>query len=254
MRVETLKQRRPAARANSDRAVRSLHGDAVEAIASWVLSGRLGEGAVLPNEQEIGETLVVSRTVVREAVRTLVAKGMLKVRRKTGTVVQPQSEWSLFDPEVLAWRFRYRLRTDFIEDLFRFRSGIETFAAEICAANPDFDSVPLQDCCRRMEMALNGEGDWFEADLSFHRLLLEGTGNQFILGLVPLLDGLFGALLSPEILIEENMRATLPRHRDVADAIAAHDPVATRVAMLRLVAEGREDMLRMISDHEENRP
>ncbi|MDQ2083004.1 FadR/GntR family transcriptional regulator [Xanthobacteraceae bacterium Astr-EGSB] len=236
----------PAAR--TGRAVRTLHHDVVEAISNWIFSGRFAEGAILPNEIEIADELGVSRTVVREAERTLVAKGMLKVRRKTGTVVQPKSNWSVFDRDVLAWRFRFGLDAEFINDLFSFRAGIETFAAELCAAKADLDSAPLAACCQRMEAALNGDGDWFEADLSFHQLLLTSTGNQFILHFVPVLQGLFGALLSPDILIEQNMRATLPRHRDVVDAIAARDPVAARAAMLRLIAEGREDMLRKITE------
>lgn len=236
------------------RVVRSLHREVVETIAGWILSGRLGEGDVLPNELQIGDELAVSRTVVREAVRTLVAKGMLRVRRKSGTVVLPQSNWSLFDPDVLAWRFRYHIDATFVEDLFRFRAGMETFAAEVCASKPDYDPAPLAACCDRMAAALEGRDNWFDADLAFHRLLLEGTGNQFILRLVPLLEGLFGGLFSPEILLLENMRATLPRHRDVVAAIAAHDPAAARATMLRLVAEARDDIFRKISETGERRP
>ena len=69
--------------------IRSLHHEAVEAIAKWLMIGRYRVGTILPNETEIGDELGISRTVVREAVRTLVAKGMLQVRRKTGTIVRP---------------------------------------------------------------------------------------------------------------------------------------------------------------------
>ena len=229
------------------RSQRSLHAEVVEAIARWLIEGRHGEGDVLPNELEIGEELGVSRTVVREAVRTLVAKGMLQVRRKTGTVVLAESEWSMFDGDVLAWRFRYKLDEPFVNDLFRFRAGMETFAAEVCAANPDFDAPALIDCCDRMERALAGEGDWFEADLAFHRMLLDGSGNRFLQHLTSMLENLFDALLSPEVLVAENMRLTLPRHRAVAHAIAAKDPEAAAETMRLLVAEAREDVLRRIS-------
>lgn len=228
--------------------VRSLHREVVEAIGGWLVTGRFKEGEALPNELDIAADFNVSRTVVREAVRTLVAKGMLQVRRKTGTVVLPEAEWSIFDPDVLGWRFK-QLDTAFVEDLFRFRAGIETFAAELCARNPDFDGAGLAACCDRMEKALAGEGDWFEADLSFHRRLLEGAGNRFVLHLRRMIENLFDALLSPDVLIEENMRATLPRHREVAAAIAAHDPEGARAAMQRLVSEARDDVLRKISSN-----
>ena len=230
------------------RRVRSLHAEVVEVIASWLIGERFRGGDILPNEMEICAELGVSRTVVREAVRTLVAKGMLQVRRKTGTVVLAEDEWSIYDAEVLAWRFRYGASVKFVEDLFRFRAGMETFAAEVCAANPDFDVGFLGKCCDAMEAALHGEGDWFEADLSFHRHLLAGAGNTFLSHLTPILENLFSALLSPEVLIEENMRLTLPRHRDVVTAIAKRDPAEARSAMLRLVAEAREDVLREVAD------
>ncbi|WP_404426110.1 FadR/GntR family transcriptional regulator [Thalassospira australica] len=223
--------------------VRSLHQEAVEAIAKWLTSGRYPVGTILPNEAEIGDELGISRTVVREAVRTLVAKGMLQVRRKTGTIVRPLSDWSLFDPEVLAWRFRYSRDPLFVEDMARFRAAIETIAVEICASNPDFDAGVLYDCCDAMEAALEGRGDWFAPDLAFHRHLLEGTGNQFILHMLPMLDNFFDAMLSPEVLLPENMRITLPYHRAIADAIAAGDPVRSRKEMLQLVQKGREDIL-----------
>jgi DNA-binding FadR family transcriptional regulator len=223
--------------------IRSLHQEAVEAIAKWLISGRYPVATILPNEAEIGDELGISRTVVREAVRTLVAKGMLQVRRKTGTIVRPLSDWSLFDPEVLAWRFRYSRDPLFVEDMARFRAAIETIAVEICAPNPDFNCKVLYDCCDAMEAALEGKGDWFAADLAFHRHLLEGTNNQFILHMQPMLDNFFDAMLSPEVLLPENMRITLPYHRAIADAIAAGDPVLSRQEMLQLVQKGREDIL-----------
>lgn len=251
---------RPTAAARLDtrsppgsRSVRSLHRDVVEAIGGWIVTGRFKQGDLLPNELDIGTDLNVSRTVVREAVRTLVAKGMLQVRRKTGTVVLPEAEWSIFDPDVLEWRFR-RLDAAFVEDLFRFRAGIETFASELCARNPRFDDAGLSACCDRMEAALAGAGDWFEADLSFHRMLLEGADNRFVLHLRKMIENVFDALLSPDVLIEENMRATLPRHRDVAAAIAARDPDGARAAMQRLVSEARDDVLRKISSTWDDQP
>ncbi|PRY85085.1 FadR/GntR family transcriptional regulator [Donghicola tyrosinivorans] len=230
------------------RPVRSLHAEVVEEIARWLIVGDFTEGDVLPNEQEVGQALGVSRTVVREAVRTLVAKGMLQVRRRTGTVVLSEDEWNIFDTEVLAWRFRYGVSNDFLEELFKFRAGTETIAAELCATNPDFDVAELRDCCDAMERALDGQGDWFEADLRFHRLLLTGAGNRFLAHIVPMLENLFDALLSPDVLIEENMRRTLPRHRAVVDAIASGNTTQVREAMLLLVSEAREDTLRRIGD------
>ncbi|WP_316858688.1 FCD domain-containing protein [uncultured Cohaesibacter sp.] len=228
------------------RPARSLHSEVVEEIARWLIEGHLVAGDLLPNEVEIVERLGVSRTIVREAVRTMVAKGMLQVRRRNGTVVLGEDQWSMFDRELLAWRFRYGVSEDFLEELFRFRAGVETMAAEFCASTPGYDATPLLECCDAMALALQGKGDWFAADLNFHCLLLTGAGNRFLAHLTPMLENLFDALFSPDVLVEDNMRRTLPRHRAVAEAIAAGDPAAARERMLLLVGEARDDTLQRI--------
>ncbi|MBA3447197.1 MAG: FadR family transcriptional regulator, partial [Pseudaminobacter sp.] len=113
--------------------LRTRHQDAVDRIAGWIVGGRFAAEAVLPTEDVIGTQLGVSRTVVREAMRTLVAKGMVTVRRRHGTQVQPVDSWSLFDPQVVAWRLTSGLTREFIEDLIHFRLGIEPYAAGLAA-------------------------------------------------------------------------------------------------------------------------
>jgi GntR family transcriptional regulator, galactonate operon transcriptional repressor len=118
--------------------LRTRHQEAVDQIAGWIVSGRFAADAVLPTEEEIGIQLGVSRTVVREAMRTLVAKGMVNVRRRHGTQVLPVDSWSLFDPQVVAWRLANGLPRDFIEDLIRFRLGIEPYAAGLGGRQSEF--------------------------------------------------------------------------------------------------------------------
>lgn len=228
---------------------RSLHSNAVESIAFWLTGGRFKGGDLLPNETEIGFELGISRTVVREAIRTLAAKGMVQVRRRIGMVVLPITEWSLFDPQVMAWRFKFTSDQRFVDDITAFRASVETIAAEICAARDDFDGKILHDCCDAMEASLAGQGDWFAADLAFHRHLLRETQNQFLLHMQPMLDSFFDAFLSPEVLRPENMRQTLPYHRAIAEAVTEGNPTKARDMMLQLVNKGREDVLQRISSN-----
>ena len=90
-----MKSKKPAARSHTVRVVDHL-GEAI-------VSGRLPQGTLLPGDQELLAEYGVSRTVLREALRTLSAKGMLQARARVGTRVQPRSAWTLFDPDVLRW-------------------------------------------------------------------------------------------------------------------------------------------------------
>lgn len=221
----------------------SLHSLTVEAMARWIVGGRFVSGSLLPNEADLGEELRVSRTVVREAVRTLVAKGMLETRRRHGTQVQPKERWSLVDREVLYWQLKFDASPGFLDDLYEFRMGLETFVAARCAAEPTFDKTGLLEAMARLEAAVeSGSDSWADADLAFHRCLLNGTKNHFFAHIEPLLDNLFQTILTPALIDREQLRQALPDHRAVAEAVAAGNPAAAREAMEVLIAEGRRNL------------
>ena len=222
--------------------LRTRHQETVERIAGWLVGGRFGPGAALPNETEIGAELEVSRTVVREAMRTLVAKGMVAVRRRHGTTVRPVEAWSLFDAQVMGWRLKQGLSPQFIDDLVRFRLGIEPFAAGLAAENPEFDPAGLEAAYGRMSAAAAGEGDWHAADLDFHRAILLGSRNQFLRHLAPMMENALRVSFSLSVLSMDSARASLPMHRAVADAILDRDPERARRALSDLITSAREDI------------
>lgn len=223
--------------------LRTRHEDAVDQIAEWIVGGRFPTESVLPTEDAIGSQLGVSRTVVREAMRTLVAKGMVHVRRRHGTQVLPVDCWRLFDPQVVAWRLTGGLNRDFIEDLIRFRLGIEPYAAGLAAANRDFPAERLDEAFDRMAAAVNGKGSYHEADLDFHTTIIAGSNNQFLRQLIPILTNTLRASFQLSVISMETARTSLPMHRDVADAIIAQDADAARKALTKLIEEAREDIL-----------
>src|SRR5919205_2493941 len=83
---------------------RSLPGRLVHEIGMRIVSGTLAPGTVLPNESEWGAQLGVSRTVLREATKLLISKGLVESRPKTGTRVREPAFWNLLDADVLSWR------------------------------------------------------------------------------------------------------------------------------------------------------
>ena len=83
---------------------RGLHGEVVHTIGLQIVGGSIQPGDPLPPEDELTSNLAVSRTVLREAVRVLAAKGLVEARPKIGTRVRARSEWNILDPDVLSWR------------------------------------------------------------------------------------------------------------------------------------------------------
>lgn len=227
----------------------------MESIAGWIVGGDYGHDAVLPNEEEIGGRLGVSRTVVREAMRTLAAKGMVTVRRRHGTRVQPVDTWSLFDPQVVAWRLSSGLTRHFIDDLIRFRLGIEPYAAGLAADNPDFPSAALMAAYDRMRAAaVDGEGDYHQADMDFHETIILGANNQFLRQLIPLMANALGVSFTLSVTGMDSARSSLPMHKDVADAVCAGDAGGARSALTKLIEAAYEDILLTLTDANPEEP
>lgn len=71
-----------------------------------ILGGRFAPASILPNEHQLAADLGVSRTALREAIKGLVAKGVLQTRRKRGTQVLERSQWNMLDSDLIAWSRR----------------------------------------------------------------------------------------------------------------------------------------------------
>ena len=112
---------------------RGLHGEFVHRIGVQILRGDLQPGDALPGEDELSGEYAVSRTVLREAVKVLAAKGLVEARPKTGTRVRPRSKWNLLDPDVLAWRFEASPDGDFFRNIVELRRIVEPEAARLAA-------------------------------------------------------------------------------------------------------------------------
>src|SRR5712691_2438408 len=111
---------------------RGLHGEIVHRIGVQIVRGELKPGDVLPAD-ELSAELGLSRTVLREAVKVLAAKGLVEARPKTGTRVRPRAAWNLLDPDVLAWRSEASPDGDFFRNIVELRRIVEPEAARLAA-------------------------------------------------------------------------------------------------------------------------
>ena len=104
-------------------------------IFTAISSGHFAEGSILPNEHDLGETLGVSRTALREAIKGLSSKGMLETRRRRGTQVTERSQWTLVDGEVINWS-RKDGDSRISEELWQGLRIVMPDIARLAAVNP----------------------------------------------------------------------------------------------------------------------
>ena len=118
--------------------IKNVHGNTVDHLGQAIVGGRYAAGASVPPEPMLCEELGVSRTVVLEAVKSLIAKGLVTSGPKVGTKVLPPEQWNWFDPDVVAWQSKAGLTREYLRDLQELRRVVEPAAATLypAAANP----------------------------------------------------------------------------------------------------------------------
>jgi DNA-binding FadR family transcriptional regulator len=226
----------PPLRLEHDYPSGGLHGQIVHAIGRQILRGEIRPGDVVPLQSGVH----ASRTVLREAIKVLAAKGLVESRPKTGTRVRPRQSWNLLDPDVLAWQREGAPPAAFLRKLTEVRRIVEPAAAELAAQRASAREVAgMEAAYHAMETALGGRDPDFEsfdlADMRFHRAILEGCHNDV---LEQMSGVVFGALLvsfRATSRIPGAAKGSLPKHRAILDAIRSRDPSVAAQAMTRLV-------------------
>ncbi len=213
----------------------SLHHSVAQDIGQRILKGEFAPGDLLPNEAECGEAFGVSRTAVREAVKMLMAKGLILSRPKIGSRVQPRENWNLLDRDVLAW---YCAATDywhFLGNVQQVRRILEPEAAALAAINHTAAQLEV------IEAALGGMRDaaslaaWNAADVRFHLAVLGAAGNDLLVPLGFLIESALGNMFDYTARHKRDLRQALPLHRDILVAIRRRRPDAARRAVWRLL-------------------
>ena len=197
-----------------------------------IVAGRFSEGGLIDDENKLCHKFGVSKSVVREAVKLLVGKGLLEVRRGSGTRVRARASWNLLDDDVLAWHQGIEPNPDFLRQLMDVRKMVEPNAAGWAAASASPQQVAeIRKSQDAMESAASIQ-DFVIADALFHRAILRASNNE----LLTALEGvIFSALLSSIKITNDdpldNRARSLPLHREILEAIEAKDADKARTAM-----------------------
>jgi len=218
----------------------SLSSQVVRELGRRIVAGFYQPGDLIEDEGALAERYRVSRSVIRDAVKVLVGKGLVEARRGIGTRIRPRSQWSLLDDDVLAWHQSAPPDADFLRQLLDIRLAIEPKAARwACqwAGQEDLERVSAS--CRRMENERGSVEDFVVADALFHKSILQATHNDFVASMEGII---FSALLISIRLTNReprDNRQSIPFHRAVCDAIFARDGDQAEQAMENLLADAR---------------
>jgi DNA-binding FadR family transcriptional regulator len=190
-----------------------------------------------PTEAELSKQHAVSRSVTREAVKMLTAKGLLSARPRQGTIVQPVSSWNLFDADVLRWLLDRKVSVDLLREFSELRIAIEPAAAALAARAADESGLALiRAGFARMEAAERGEDDALDADIAFHVAILKASNNPFFAQF----RDLVGTALRTSIRFTNRVKgrtADLAQHGAVMKAIEARTPDAAHDAMRLIISD-----------------
>ncbi|WP_371833396.1 FadR/GntR family transcriptional regulator [Ferirhizobium litorale] len=226
------------------RGSRTSHAHVVDELGRQIVSGAMAVGSLLPGDAELAQRFKVSRTVLRETMKTLAAKGLIVPRARVGTRVTGKNLWNMFDSDVINWHFEGGVNEEFLLHLYDVRLAFEPFAAGLVAERAtEEDIARLRHLAKRMGDAGHTVDSLALADLEFHLAIAEFSRNPFMRTVGSLIEaalvGMF-RLSSPSSQDELGIGDVSLTHMRIVDAIAARDPEAAKKAMEHVIIVGRD--------------
>jgi DNA-binding FadR family transcriptional regulator len=217
---------------------RNLFSHVVEELGTRIIRGDLKPNDPFPIEADLGREFGASRSVIREAVKSLAARGLIESKTRTGIRVLPPTHWNLLDPEVLSWRYSIMPPAQLYGELFEIRMMIEPQAAALAAARATEVDLAEMDAAFE-EMSKNHQDGPSEiaADLRFHRAILAASKNALLLQMGHLIG--VGLHISRQA-SSDAFTVFLAEHGQVLAAIRARDVPTARRSMEELLHGTRD--------------
>ena len=224
---------------------RNLTYGMLDRIGKAIVTGAY-EDRHFPTEAELSALHGVSRSVTREAVKMLTAKGLLAARPRQGTTVQPTTSWNLFDTDVLRWLLERKFSPLLLAQFNQLRAAIEPAAAALAASAAVPRSLAqIEAGYARMVAAERGDDDELDADIAFHLAVLRASNNPFF----DQFRDVVATALRTSIRFTNRIvgrTADLPAHEAVKNAIVAGNPAEASAAMTAIIT----DVMALIVTHE----
>ncbi|QYK42011.1 MAG: FadR family transcriptional regulator [Paracoccaceae bacterium] len=221
---------------------RNYHSYVIAEVGLGIASGRFPVGSILPNDAEMMDAYGVSRTVLREALKTLEAKGLVEARAKVGTRVLLRSRWNLFDRQVLAWIQEAGPDAAFLSSFVEMRQSVEMDAATLAATRRNAEQVRMLHYWLNQRRAMSTMAEPFAlAEFEIHRTLCEASQNPFLRAASGLVEfGVVQAIL-PRLRagIEDFATEKALHYEALADGIAEGSAAQVGAAMTAILDQDR---------------
>ncbi len=225
----------------------NLSEQVVQQIGLSIMRNEFKPGDILLNEPDLSLQFNVSRPVLREALKMLVAKGLIESRPKTGTRVRSRTDWNLLDPDVIAWQYEIGPDKSFLQTVCEVRLMFEPMTARFAAARATADEINIiEERCQRLQAAIDSVEAYIPADLQFHTAICTAAHNELLQRImVTLAIPLRASRVVTSSLPGANQEA-MPLHWAITKAIRIRDEQAAEVAMRKLLILTTEDIHRAL--------
>lgn len=203
-----------------------------------IVSGEYPIGEGLPSEADLCVKYDVSRSSTREAVKMLSAKGLITSRPKQGIRVMPESQWNMFDIDVLLWILSSKPSLSLLKEFTQMRLALEPEAAALAAKNATAEQIEcLGIALQRMRDAEQGLEDPLEADILFHANILCSSNNRFFIQMT----GFTSTALKVSLRYTNQMKgvngANVQDHAAIYNAIRMRQPELAKAGMVKIIDE-----------------
>lgn len=220
----------------------------VKEIGQRIVGGEYVPGGTLPVEQELSDAYKAGRNAVREAIKVLSGKGLIRTERRVGTVVLPRSNWAMLDPDVVSWMLDHtELRQKLLLNLSQLRRVIEPESAALAAEFATTTEIlRLFEAFEKMGEHRQDRELAILYDIAFHDRLMEASHNMLLASMSRSIGTLLRANFEISIRRADGYIRNLEQHGKVADAILRRDPEGARKEMLHLLSNNDEDLQQMM--------
>jgi GntR family transcriptional repressor for pyruvate dehydrogenase complex len=219
-----------------------IYEEVVGQLHRLIDEGKLKAGDRLPSERELAETFRVSRSSVREAIKTLEREGLVVARPGSGTFIAAVDVESLVAP-LASLLSRGK---DALIDLFEMRRLVEPGIAALAAerATPA-DIVRLKEICAAQEQQIKHQASAVESDAAFHLTIGQATHNAALQRLVAAIVEILKPMREQALQTPGRAQKSLASHREILIAIERHDPALAQQAMQRHIEAVEHNVLRI---------
>lgn len=219
-------------------------------LGTGIVSGRFAVGSILPGDAAMMDKYNVSRTVLREALKTLEAKGLVEARPKVGTRVSPRSRWNMFDIEVLSWHFETKSDRSFVDNLFDVRLSLElTGAARAAELRTGEHLRLLKYWGYQMDLSRGQPEPFALAELELHRLIMDASQNPFLRSACSMVELSLAVTVSASIEVDPEFDRSeqVRQHGVLVATVENADAAGARQAMAAIIEAERRLSLRAVA-------